>query len=318
MTWVLNVAIYLRAALTIIKNLLVKYGLMAFDFIVVGMVLFGFSRIWATFYFNDPRYYHESPMIVNVLLYSGIWVITLFLAGAYDKPFDWKRLVKGWIFGWVIVAVLYGFFAAPLRSSRIMVLAGGVLSIAVYVFIRSLFSHTLRGRWLFARPGLLRFIIVGDGSEAARIQDLIQSNRPSYQFQGVVSPIAKSPNSSIGTIDQLDQISRFHQIDEIIFCSKNVASSEIMKWMTKLGDQISYKIAPDQSTSIIGSKSKNDPGELYTVEVNYQIDDPTLRRNKRILDLFLALTLLIVWPLVIGLVERRSRMHRIEGGQAKA
>ena len=102
----------------------------------------------------------------------------------------------------------------------------------------------------------------------------------------------------------MDEVVRIYRINEIIFCSRDVRSQDIMSCMTRLGPAISYKIVPEESLSIIGSSSKNEPGELYTIDIQYNIAQPGQRRNKRVFDLFVCLGLLMtvpVWFLFSGI-----------------
>ncbi|MCB0574476.1 MAG: hypothetical protein KDC61_07910, partial [Saprospiraceae bacterium] len=64
----------------------------------------------------------------------------------------------------------------------------------------------------------------------------------------------------------------------LIFCSKDMLAQDILSWMTRLGPSISYKIVPEESLSIIGSSSKDEPGELYTINIRYNIAQPGQRR----------------------------------------
>ena len=72
-----------------------------------------------------------------------------------------------------------------------------------------------------------------------------------------------------------------------------------MLWMTKLRSSVDFKILPEGSQSIIGSSSKNTAGELYTVDVNFNISNQTNRRNKRLFDVLFSIKLLIFIPLLI-------------------
>jgi hypothetical protein len=92
----------------------------------------------------------------------------------------------------------------------------------------------------------------------------------------------------------------------VIFCSKDIRAQDILTWMTRLGPAVSYKIVPEESMSIIGSSSKNEPGELYTIEIQYNIAQPGQRRNKRVFDLSLCLGLLATLPFWLMLSEKRS------------
>ena len=79
-----------------------------------------------------------------------------------------------------------------------------------------------------------------------------------------------------------------------------------MRWMTRLGPHLEYKIVPDESMSIIGSSSKNAPGELYTVDIHFHIATPMARRNKRVFDFVMATALLLAFPLLCWPVRRKG------------
>lgn len=76
--------------------------------------------------------------------------------------------------------------------------------------------------------------------------------------------------------------------------------------MVALGQNIDYKIIPDQSLSIIGSNSKNTAGDIYTVDIKLKITLPEQKRAKRLLDVNVAILCLLLSPLLIFLVKNRS------------
>ena len=115
---------------------------------------------------------------------------------------------------------------------------------------------------------------------------------------------SESEPKTLGQLQQLDEIVRIYRVEEIIFCSRDLSSQDIMKWMSQLGPQLLYKILPEDSLSIIGSHSKNTSGELYTIDVQFAIAQPLARRNKRILDLGLVALLLLSFPLQLLIVKR--------------
>lgn len=55
--------------------------------------------------------------------------------------------------------------------------------------------------------------------------------------------------------------------------------------------------------SIIGSNSKDAPGELYTIDIKLAIATPFNKRSKRIFDLIAALFLLITLPVNIFIIR---------------
>jgi len=89
----------------------------------------------------------------------------------------------------------------------------------------------------------------------------------------------------------------------VIFCSKSMTHQVIIDQMSALQDlRVDYKIAPEDSLSIIGSNSINTAGDLYTVNIN-AITNVENKRNKRLLDLASCLVFIIILPLLIFLVS---------------
>ena len=78
--------------------------------------------------------------------------------------------------------------------------------------------------------------------------------------------------------------------------------------MTRLGPGVSYKIVPEESLSIIGSSSKDEPGELYTIDIRYQIAQPVERRNKRMLDIGVCLGLIVTLPVWLLFSKKKAQI----------
>jgi hypothetical protein len=151
-----------------------------------------------------------------------------------------------------------------------------------------------------------RFVIVGDLDEAKRVRELLQHSYSNPGFIGLISPKKKEMknNGFIGSLPQIKEIIRIYRIDEVIFCSKSITHQAIIDQMSALQDlNVDYKIAPEDSLSIIGSNSINTAGDLYTVNIN-AITNTENRRNKRLLDLSTCLAGIILLPVLLFLVEK--------------
>ena len=62
--------------------------------------------------------------------------------------------------------------------------------------------------------------------------------------------------------------------------------------------------------SIIGSHSKDLQGELYTIDIQLNIDTPAQRRNKRVLDILISIILIFLLPLLIFIVNDVIKLIR--------
>jgi GT2 family glycosyltransferase len=295
----LQAAIWLRAGMTLLKNLLGKIWLPLLDALLIYGGLVFLKNFWANYYYKDPAWFKINVLWFNFPLYIFIWLGSVWLNGGYDQRYDLRRLVRGIGIGTLILAAVYGFLDLDYRPSRALVLMGAVWAAVATVGLRAL-AHFLEFRnFRIGRDRVKNLVIVGSAEESARVMGLLNQAGVPKNFIGYVSPFLPpaSEEALLGTASQLDEIVRIYRVDEVIFCSKDIAAQEIMTWMTRLGPAVSYKIVPEESLSIIGSSSKNEPGELYTIEIRYNIAQPGQRRNKRVFDLLVCLGLLATFPI---------------------
>jgi lipopolysaccharide/colanic/teichoic acid biosynthesis glycosyltransferase len=73
--------------------------------------------------------------------------------------------------------------------------------------------------------------------------------------------------------------------------------------MLELGNAYIYKIVPLDSLSIIGSNSKNTAGDLYTLNIHFNLQTDSIRRSKRLFDLISAIIGLILLPYLVFKVK---------------
>jgi hypothetical protein len=110
----------------------------------------------------------------------------------------------------------------------------------------------------------------------------------------------------LGTIEQLNEVIEIYKINEVIFCSKDISSQVIIDYMNKLVSfNIDFKIAPQESLSIIGSNSIDTAGDLYIIDVN-SINKPKNKRNKRVIDISMSLICLATSPVLILIQEQKA------------
>jgi hypothetical protein len=109
----------------------------------------------------------------------------------------------------------------------------------------------------------------------------------------------------LGTINQIKEIIEIYNVDEVIFCSKDIPANQIIEWMTKIDNRIlEFKMVPDESNYIIGSNSKDAPGDFYTLNIELNIIQKNNLRNKRVLDMLLSFTFLILYPVLMWFAVR--------------
>lgn len=152
-----------------------------------------------------------------------------------------------------------------------------------------------------------RIAIVGSPEECKRVKGLLNQTAANTGFIGFVSATNDEINDSgfLGRFGQLQDIVTIYSIDEVIFCAKDLPAQQIIDRMAQLGDgrKVSYKIAPPESMSIIGSNSIDTAGDLYVIDIN-SVSKPVNRRNKRVVDVFISLVLLPLFPVLMWLMKK--------------
>lgn len=309
--FMLYVAIYLRAFLTLLTNFFSRAAAPIIDgtLIILGMV--ALKDFWEVRFYDDPNYYPEYFNYFNIPLYSVIWLTAIYYSGGYDNRQKWGKIARGVFIGTILLAAVYGFLDERYRTSRILILMGATWAGIATIGWRLLLHFVQYRKFGFGASLQKNFIIVGSKAESERVLNLIRAAEVYNNFIGTVSPNeTEDYDNFIGNFYQLDEIVQIYKIHEIIFCSKDVSAEHITKWMTKIGTSVEYKIVPEKSLSIIGSRSKNSAGQLYTIDIEFAIKQPMHVRNKRFLDVIFSVGMLVSLPISMWFVRNKLGLIR--------
>ncbi|HLG02683.1 MAG TPA: glycosyltransferase [Bacteroidia bacterium] len=307
-TVLINIAIYLRAGAAVLARFLKAIALPCFDFALLVSVHYFITRYYAeNFKFGEGGSY--KPELVNILLpaYNLIWLIAVYFSGGYDKPIRLLKIVRGIFAGTAANLVMYALLPEEWRFSRAIILFGAGWAMTGLLLSRLLF-HLARIKNMQIDSGnAQRIAIVGSPEECRRVKSLLNQTAVATGFAGFVSATDEDVNDPafIGRFGQLTDIVTIYGIDEVIFCAKDIPAHQIIDRMAALGDlvKVSYKIAPPESLSIIGSNSIDTAGDLYVIDIN-SVNKPVNRRNKRVTDIGVSLLLLPFSPLLMWLMKK--------------
>jgi len=306
-TTLINFAIYFRATIALLTRFLSRALLPLLDFIALfaGTVLI--KKLWEkTQIYTEGGAYPDEFTYFLIPSYIVIWLLSVYFAGGYDRPIRIKKSITGLVAGTIFILVLYALLPESLRFSRALILLSTLWGVLLLPGIRFIL-HLFKVSWVqIGQTANKRFIVIGDTDEAHRVEALLQKSFVKPEFVGLVNPSEKVQKDTdfIGVISQAVDIFRIYNIDEVIFCSKSISHQMIIDKMTEWQvSQVDFKIAPEDSLSIIGSNSIHTRGDLYTVDIN-AVDKVDNRRNKRLLDIFLNLVFLALSPIMIFIVKK--------------
>lgn len=295
----IELAIYLRASLSLFSRLLHRLAMPVFD----GFVLLA-GLVYITYYWeNNHRFiqggqYDREMLAIAFPLLIAIWLLASFLSGTYDPRPRISQVFRGIFWGTIVIFIVYSLLPEHYRFSRAILVLGSLWAALALPSWRYLAQKL--GLGYFLAPGQMRKrrLIVGEIPEIKRVKRLIQESGQEIGFTGMVSPSPQAKNENyLGSISDLPEMVRIFEVQEVIFCSHDLDAERIFAEMQEL-PEVEIKIAPPESQFIIGSNSIHSQGGWYALEFN-AINRPSHRRAKRILDFSLGILVLLLGPLLM-------------------
>lgn len=305
-SFIINMAIWLRAGIAITRRFAVKAAMPLFDFAWLYAGLFLLKLYWEQNhkYIEGGEYPLEFSLVV-LPFYAIVWMLGVAVSGGYDKSVKISDLFRGIGIGTLVILIFYALLSEEYRYSRAIILMGAVWAIATFIATRAIKQFVRTRSFNFEKGIRKRSVIVADEEESKRIVELLKQTGNTADVIGVVNVHHKMPNG-LGMYDQLNEVIQIYGISEIIFSSKDLTVSEIIAQMDRLKSlETEYKIAPPESIFIIGSSNVNTRGELYMIDLN-TINRPENKRIKRAVDVSLSLLFLLFLPLFIFFVENKG------------
>jgi GT2 family glycosyltransferase len=304
----IHFAIFLKASLALLSRFFKAFTVPIIDFCVITFGLFFIKNIYQQNTGIDGNIYSEKLLSVAFPLYSLAWIIMVYFNGGYDKPIKILKIIRGVLVGTVFILMGYSLLPESLRFSRALILLGTSWAMVCFVITRLLF-HVLKIKsYSLSSIKTKRIAIIGEEQEFNRVSGLLKETHVNPSFVGFVSAEINGVHNPfyIGKINQIDEIIKVHQINEIIFCAKDISSQFIINNMlTLVSSGVDFKIAPPESLSIIGSNDVDTAGDLYVIDVN-SISKSNNKRNKRLLDIGISLMAIVFSPILFFIQEKKS------------
>ena len=311
LNWLINMAIYLRASLAILKRLVLALFLPILDFIALYAGMFAITQYWEYAVLAERGSSFPVAFFQWVLpLYTLIWILGVAAYKGYHKPIRLSKTNKGFIAGTITILLIYALLPETFRFSRAVVVIGAMWSVIAMNSLRYVLHRLKVPGYALKGAENRRIVVVGKGQEAARVLRLVQLTNPEIEFLRIVSTDSATEESSdltIGELYQLKEIVAVYKIKELIFCAQNLSPEEIIDLMEHLrNDQVEYKIVPAESNAIIGSNSIATADDIFMVHLN-SINLPKNRRKKRIFDILTSCCLILFCPLNIWAVKSKRK-----------
>ncbi|MFC2116048.1 glycosyltransferase [Bacteroidota bacterium] len=305
---IINLAIYFRAFLSIIRRFVKNFSAPTLQAALIYLGFYLIKPVWEQYKFQGTSQYPQEYLTVVVPAYILIWLLSLFFSGAYDSPVKPFNIFKGIFVGTGVILVIYALLPESLRYSRALLLLGAAWTTLSIYLLSILFHFTRITGFRFKVNKNKKLIIIGKQEEANRVESLLRKAESKLNVIGYVNPESQEDAAYIGHIDQLEEIIKINNIEELIFCASDISSQDIIGFMMTLSNgRVEYKIAPPASLAIIGSHSLNTPGDVYLIDFE-SITKQSNKRIKRLFDFLSSILLLTLYPVLIFSVKNPGKV----------
>jgi len=309
----INFAIWTRASLSIIKRLFLKTIVPLSDFLLIYAGILGIAFYWEySVLMARGSGFSNTYLFVILPIYALVWTLFIYFSNGYKKPVSVSRVNYGVIVGSLFILLVYSLLGEDLRFSRAIILFGTLWTFFCTNVLRYIIRKLNLKNYPIGERHSNRILIIGDEQETSRISMLLNMTVLKSEFIGFINYKESDEKNAhfIGNISQLKDIIAIYQIGEIVFCGKNMTAKEIISLMSDLqNNALEYKIAPPQSSFIIGSNSINASGDVYMLDIN-SIGKKENLRKKRVFDVVFALFCLIFYPILICFVRQKRRFFK--------
>jgi len=256
--WIYIFAIWLRASFAIGKRVLTSSLMPVLDAICMYGGILGLTFFWRdqVLRFKYPEsdlsnHFPDFYFYLVIPCYIVVWITSIAINKGYKKTYSTAKTNRGIILGTIVILLVYALLPETTRFSRAVILFGAVWTVLVMNAVRYLL-HSLNVKgFRYANSGKRRVLIIGSLPETGRVSMIAQAGT---QKPEVIYSIKKPTSCEISVFI------RGNSINELIFCAKDISFKDIITHFSELkAIPASFKIAPENEQTIIGSRNIQTP-----------------------------------------------------------
>ncbi len=303
-SFLINIAIYIRAFIAISIQLIKKLSLSIVDLSSTIGVIYLIAKYYQLY---TNIIFPTKILYIAISVYAITWTLSNFVLGGYDKPYKTGALIKSALAGTIIILSAYALLPKEIQFSRSIILFSSLGFLLVSFLNRVIFHLLGWGKLKTSLKEKKSFAIVGSKQEGNRIQNLLEQVAQIEKLYFVNPEPSNSKNNSSFDIElnQLYDLVRIKKINEVVFCAKDISAQDTIEIMSRFSSiqKVDFKISQPNTLFLIGSNSIHSSGDLYMMDMN-TINKVENIRLKRIFDIGTSSMLLIFFPFLFFYYKR--------------
>lgn len=302
---IIKMAIWMRAFVAVLSRFVKRISLPLLD----AALLYGSMVAIKNYYAISQQKIYDAALVLPAFVsYILVWMFAAWISGGYDRPLKPLRTLKPIALGTAFILIAYSLLPEHLRFSRALILLTMPAAALVFVLNRTVWNWFTMGVSGWSDKSSGNVVIVGSDAEVTRVRQMLEHIQRSSLRVFAIDPSPGNLKMNESSLNNLEEIIRIHQIDQIIYCARDMASSDIIASMSSVGDKkVEFKIAPPESLYIIGSGSIEAAGDGSMMDVN-SVQLIANRRKKRVFDVIASVILLVLSPLLLLLQKRPAKL----------
>ncbi len=296
--------IAIRATLSAVSRFLKWVGMPVIDIFIIFLCFWLVKWAWAKYLLHYLAY-DQRILLITYPAFTILYLITSYYSGVYDNGYRQSRLNRAILITTLILFTIYALVPESTQFSRGMLLS----AVGITFILLSAVRYMLVGFKVIqsAKPSdREKTVIAGSIEEYNAVMEILKNPGQKEVILGRISLNGES-SDDMQKWKNHQKIFDSGAIDEIIFCEGAVSFKKIIRMVEELPKRIKASFFASGSSSIIGSRNKNETGEYRAAKVNFRLSNPLYRRVKRLMDALMVIAFLVTFPVHLIFKKRAGQ-----------
>ncbi len=257
------------------------------------------AMAWAIYMSGDTAYFPQWVFTRWLVLMTVVWTTFYLAYGWFTSRRTAGQILRSQATATVLLLLVYSLMPEAWRSSRFLVVGGGIVSFAYFMLITVLKNKSEGYGWQALISTTRPTVLVGnDLAFLTRYADSMR-NQENMKILGFISDQTEAKDSAylyLGGLEDLPTIQETRKPELVLFDVNTISMGDIINRVQSYEQRAHFGLITDDN-KYLGSPNRNRQGEYVTLQVRLKIEEEPYRLAKRAVDVVLGVFVLSGWPL---------------------